>query len=295
LKLIRQMQTYALKSILINLMRTFFQIGLALFCLLSNDCISQSQRHSLFSYKRIGLSTNSDSELKSNYDCGAFLGYQYKLFKKTNTYVYFSAEFARSQHTFTFSKLIGASEYFTDDVNVVTNRKSLHLGVRQHFSINNDKIRIGLGAGVVKRFYNEPIKVHAKHIDIKEEYNNYGFDILFTTFHDGKHVASGFIPYGRIYNMEVESFIKFRLKENVHFLVNVSYSRNNYIFYQDRSRQYLLLPSGTILKTPFAGYEGYIGPNNSKHYSRDHYIYLGMGLEITVNNKFRFKPKQILN
>lgn len=257
----------------------------------SNDCISQ--RHSLITCKRIGLSTQNESELKSNYDLGVLLGYQYKLFEKTNTYLYFSSEFARSQHTFTFSKLISDSEFFSNNVNVVTNRKSLHLGVRQLFSLNEGKLTLGFGAAVVKRFYNDPIRVHAKHIDISEEYNNFGFDILFTTFHDGKHVKSGFIPYSGIYNMEVESFIKFRLNENMNFMINVSYSRNNYIFYQDKSRQYKRLPSGGIIKQPFAGFEGYLGSNNSKLFSRDHYIYIGTGLEIKIINKFRFKP--ILN
>lgn len=258
-----------------------------------------SQNHIFYLNQRFGVATNhtklpsyplnsfvsfdfdealSNKNFRLRYDFGTILGYEYKLFKSTKTFVYTAFELSQSRHDFRLS------EFSHEHFDVVTRRNAFHLGFRQRFSFWEDQLQLGFGLGLVKRFYIENEKIYEKNTEYISESRIINTEYTLTTFHDGFHYKSGFIPNRKILNSEIEVFSTFKINDYLSLKLNFMYNRNNKIFYllAFKSRTYDL-DQGIII---FSEFDGHTSQNDSKLFTNNHHIYAGIGLEINFNELF---------
>lgn len=277
-------------------MFSFRKIIFAIFTL-SYFTLSFSQDHKIFVNQRFGLSINDyasgqnglfSETIEHEYfylknDIGTLVGYEYNLFKSTNTYLYAAYEISKAHHTYEVFQNNDFQVFNNnkDKIEVHTRRSTFHLGVRQRFLLLDDKIQIGLGVGFAKRVYPENKRRYLGSADFESETQSVHVDYHLTTFHDGRHTLGGFIPYSSIINFDSDIFVAYQLNDYLSVKLSFMYNRNHYIYYRFGYRatiQNSETPFGVINSS-----EGYLGQNNSKKFTRSHNQYLSLGIEINLD------------
>ena len=257
-----------------------------------------SQNHIFYVNQRFGVATNqgmlprvnntntvhfqeglANKNFRFRYDIGTLFGYEYKLIKSTNTYIFTAFESAKSKYD------LKIHDWTLDNIDVMTRRNAFQLGVRQRFSFWEERLQLGLGLGLVKRFYPEDTRVYIHEAELITETNIYNWEFKFTTLNDGQHWQSGFRSNREITNFELDVFSAFKVNDYLNIRFSFMYNRNHHTNYLlgFRGRDIDLVQGVTFFKE----YEGYIGINGAKHYTLHHNFYTSLGLEINIDKVFR--------
>lgn len=256
-----------------------------------------SQNHIFYLNQRFGVATNhrslpsfptnsyfsfnedlNNKHFRLRYDIGTLLGYEYKLFKSTNTYIHTGFEFSKSRHDF---RLI---EFSHEHIDVVTRRNAMHLGFRQRFSFWEGQLKFGIGVSLVKRFFPESTLTYIKNTEYISESKKINTEYRLTTFHDGLHYKSGFIPNSKVLNSEFDILSVFKVNNYISLKFNFMYNRNNQIFYLlgFRSKTYDY-DQGIII---FSEFDGHTSHNDSKLSTKSNVFYTSVGLEFNLGELF---------
>lgn len=255
------------------------------------------QSHLLYSNQRFGVATNytlspqvpekslftregalRNKYFRLRYDVGILIGYEYKLIKSTNTFVFSSFEFSQSIHDFKLN------EWTFENIDVLTRRNALHFGVRQRFSFWEGQLQLGIGLAMVKRFFPEDKRTYIQNTEYISETNIVNWEYKLTTFHDGHHMNSGFIPNRSIINFEFDVFTAFKINDYLNLKLNFMYNRNNQIHYLlgFRATNYHVNEGYTTI-TEFSGHTSF---NNSKKFTLSHHFYMSIGIEVNLDKLY---------
>lgn len=221
----------------------------------------------------------SNKRFRLKYDIGTLMGYEYRLIKSTNTYVYAAFESATSRHDFNLNDVTN------ENIDVVTKRNAIHIGFRQRFNFWENQLQLGFGAGLSNRFYQDKQRTYLRDVEFVTETNIINWNYRLTTLHDGHHTRSGFTPYRKIINAELDAFANFRINNYIYMKLSFMYNRNHKQYYLlgYRSINQYINQGYAVLKN----YDGYIGPNNSKYYTVSHHFYTSLGLEINIGKVYQ--------
>lgn len=249
------------------------------------NSVSVAQNHMLYVDNRFGVPVSAAHEtmIKRNdfslkYDVGTLIGYEYKLFKKTNTFLYSALEVSNAHYN--FKTYLNYNNIFEiDNIDFKRRRNVIHLGLRQGFSFYEDQLQIGFGFGIAKRFFPEKTSNSYGASFHYDETSYVGFEYLVTTFHDGLHLSDGFIPNRQILDFDTDLFVSLKINSFLNVKLSFMYNRNHQV-------HYLLLLKRRNPMTfgkPTTIHNGNTGLNDSKDYIRNDIFYSCIGIVINLN------------
>lgn len=244
-----------------------------------------SQDHNIYKGYQIGFSPNflnravGDSEslkndvFKFNNDNGFLIGYEYRLFKGINTYLYAAYETSKSRYDY---------EPFMDYIIYTEQRRnSFHFGVRKKVPLLKEKLNLGFGFGIAKRHYKEAVQ---RYYGVWEFNNSNEMTLMeyrLTTFHDGTYTKGGFTPYRNRFNFNSDLTLSYKLNDIVSFRLNALYSQNHYVFYVFRYISSTFEGNQPVLTGSING--GYIGDLNNTYFSKNNILHINLGLQISLD------------
>lgn len=261
-------------------------------CLFFNFMVL-SQDHLFYVENRIGLPVSSSHEtiLKRNdialkYDFGALFGYEYKLLKQTNTSLFTSLSLSKSTYNFqpyyyfngtSNSPIIEA----TDNFNFSRRHLSFQLGMRQRFSLLDDRLNVGFGLSATKRLFpDKQVSTAGNSFNYNDSvYMRFEYDI--TTFHDGQYTPDGFISNSKKINLDTDIFVTWKLNDYLNLKLSCMYSRNYQVYYL-----YKLNYTNVMLdQIIFSGtiHNGNVGTNGSLDYITNDLLFTSIGLEFNLS------------
>ena len=267
-----------------------FKHLLILLIVTCNSVTVFSQNHNFYMEYHLGFAPSHYDNFKSifddrnsfqlNSDQGMALGYEYKILKKYNTFLYVNYETSKTEYTYVpFEGFYMNGEEFS--LNVSNRRNAVQYGIRKKFSFWDDKFQVAVGVGFSKRFYTEDMQrlsgALQEHTDLYSKY----FEYRLTTFHDGHYHLDGFFPNNFFANIDNDLVLTYKLNDILSIRLSMMLSRNHYVFYVFNTK-YSKHEVGQVVFTG-SNNSGYVGPLSSTYYTQNHILQTKIGLELKLD------------
>lgn len=232
-----------------------------------------------------GFYTGDVYRMRTQYDIGSVISYHYPIWKRFQIYATAGLEFSQSKH---YLPIIDSYDRHVESVSITSNRFSWHLGIKKRFSFFDDKIHLDLGWRIVDRY---PIQKNATYLsDFKfnnEDWIEYSYEIdtYYGSYRQNNKVVK-FATYIDL-NAQFEIDLSFDLSEKLRLQTGITYSRNNYFFYNyNYTFRYYYNGSSTPNETVqnIGAFPGDLGV-------LDHYLYLNAGLTYKFKAKKKMKTR----
>ena len=254
-----------------------------------------AQNHEFGINYRIGFSTRSiqmlspdnfsrfDYEkMRGTYDNGYTLIYKYKIWKRLNLFVTGGLEFSQSHHYQPIIDFYGTGHHL-DNITITKNRIGLHFGIDKQFVLYDSKVLVNIGLHAVDRYHSSKGDNYTSGFKSNnEDWIKYSYQL--TTHYDSYYENDeniGNKPY--IYlNAELSAQVKFKMGDHTYLDLGLSYTRNNYFFYDFRY-EVLRFVTGNPQPVSTTTYYGFI--DGTKFGIRDHYLYFSAGISYKFNWK----------
>ena len=218
--------------------------------------------------------------MRSQFDFGGILLYQRLIWNKIGLYAVGGLEWSQGRYYLPIIAPTGLGHHL-ESVSIENNRLALHVGLKKRWKFWDEKLYFDLGLCIVDRY---PLKKYQNYnSDFKfnnEDWIEYRYEI--ETFH-GQHLPNSDGIQNRNYidlNAEVSADLSFFMRDRFRVKLGLSYSRNNYFFYNyNYSIRYYYngstTPSATSEVEGLAS--GYYGV-------RDHYVYTSLGVTFRLGD-----------
>lgn len=254
-----------------------YRIGLASNRLLSNTPTQYTQ----YDYQK----------MRSMYDQGLVLGYQYKIWKRFNLFLSGGLELSQSSY---YLPLVDYHQtlHHLDNIEVKQQRYTLRYGIHKQFTFYEGKVVLDLGCEVVDKYY-------------FNSYHKYSSDFKTNSLDGTRYSYTVKTYYGGIYNNDEHihskgyfylnadymAKLKLRLHRNVFLDLGVTYSRNN-IFFYNYSYSLVYYQNGSPNPTGTYNQQELDGDYHPKYIIRDHFLYFNAGVTYKFDKLLSLKRRK---